>query len=134
MEITKAYPFRKDTIIKSFGISKFMYMFSSISIPIWVSTEIEKIFYNFLWKGPDRIKRNGMIQEIDKGGLKIIDLKCTIEAQHLMWIDRIRVDNSQIWFHVLSYYLKKYCGMLFFNCNYDINKMLLNIPDFLKRY
>ena len=123
----------KIQIIKTFGISKFMYMFSSISIPIWVSTEIEKIFYNFLWKGPDRIKRNVMIQEIDKGGLKMIDLKSSIEAQHLMWIDRIRVDNSQIWFHVLSYYLKKYGGILFFNCNYDINKMLLNIPDFYKK-
>ena len=97
----------KIQIIKTFGISKFMYMFTSISIPIWVSTEIENIFYNFLWKGPDRIKRNVMIQEIDKGGLKMIDLKSSIEAQHLMWIDRIRVDNSQIWFHVLSYYLKK---------------------------
>ena len=58
-----------------------MYMFSSISIPIWVSTEIEKIFYNFLWKGPDRIKRNVMIQEIDKGGLKMIDVKSSIEAR-----------------------------------------------------
>ena len=43
---------------------------------------IENIFYNFLWKGPDRIKRNVMIQEIDKGGLKIFDLKSSIEAQH----------------------------------------------------
>ena len=62
----------------------------------------------------------------------MIDLKSSIQAQHLMWIDIIRGDNSQIWFHVLSYYLKKYGGILFFNCNYDINKMILNIPDFYK--
>ena len=121
----------KIQIIKTFGISKFMYLFSSISIPIWVTNEIETTFYNFLWKGPDRIKRNVMIQDVDKGGLKMIDLKSSIEAQQLMWIERIRRENSQIWFHVLTYYLKKYGGILFFNCNYDINKTLLNIPHFL---
>ena len=122
----------KIQIIKTFGISKFMYLFSSISIPIWVTNEIETTFYNFLWKGPDRIKRNVMIQDIDKGGLKMIDLKSSIEAQQLMWIERIRRENSQIWFHVLTYYLKKHGGILFFNCNYDINKTLLNIPQFFK--
>ena len=122
----------KIQILKTFGISKFMYMFSSIYTPLWVSSELEKIFYDFLWKGPDRIKRNVMIQEIGKGGLKMIDLKSAIQAQQVMWINRIHEDNCQIWFHVLNYYLKKYGGLLLFNCNYDVNTMLMNIPDFYK--
>ena len=53
--------FGKIQIIKSFGISKFIYLFSSVLIPTWVVKEIETIFYNFLWKGKDRVRRNVLV-------------------------------------------------------------------------
>ena len=120
----------KIQILKTFGISKFTYLFSSITIPNRISAEIEKIFYDFLWNGPDRIKRNVMIQDLGKGGLNMIDVKSFIHAQQIVWIDKIKPGNTQIWYHVLKYYLNSYGGLVLFNCNYDMNDLSLNMPKF----
>lgn len=120
----------KIQILKTFGISKFTYLFSSVVIPSRIIEEIEKILYSYLWDGPDRVKRNVIIQELIKGGLKMIDVKSFITAQQLIWIDKIVPENTQVWYQVLKYYLRKNGGLFLFNCNYEIENLSSDVPDF----
>ena len=123
--------FGKIQILKTFGISKFTYLFSSTIIPTKIALEIEKkIFYDNLWKGPDRVKRNVKIQELAKGGLKMIDVKSFIEAQQLIWIDKITPENTKVLYQVLKYYLKRFGGIFLFNCNSKLNNNYRDIPEF----
>ena len=88
--------FGKIQIIKSFGVSKFIYLFSSVSIPSWVVKEIDTIFYDFLWKGKDRIRRNVLIQQIEKGGLKMVDIKSVILAQLILCFKNAKRKQSSL--------------------------------------
>ena len=66
----------KILLIKTFALSQFIHLASVIPIPNKVTQQIEKIIYNFIWKGGKGfIKRNTIIGNIDEGGLKMIDVK-----------------------------------------------------------
>ena len=122
--------FDKIQIIKSFGVSTFIYLFSSVSIPSWVVKEIDTIFYEFLWKGKDRIRRNVLIQQIEKGGPKMVDIKSVISAQQLTWVLRMQKESSQAWYNVFNYYTRKYGGIFLFICNFDADRLSSQIPPF----
>ena len=36
--------------------------------------ELNQILFHFLWKGPDKLTRVSVINEYDKGGLKMTDV------------------------------------------------------------
>ena len=66
----------KITVIKHFAVPKLIYALSSLQYPMKeIIKEIEKIMYAFIWEGkPEKIKREILIQDCEKGGLKMIDL------------------------------------------------------------
>ena len=47
--------FGKITIIKSFLLSKMLYIFSFLPTPEACIKQLNTIIYNFLWKGPDKV-------------------------------------------------------------------------------
>ena len=65
----------KITVLKSLVASQLTYIFSPLQTNYKAIKEINGMFYNFVWndKG-DKIKRNVMINDYDKGGLKMIDI------------------------------------------------------------
>ena len=81
----------KITVIKSFALPKLIYVLSSLqSPPADTIKRIETIMYKFIWDGkPDKIKREILIQDYGKGGLKMIDIKTFIKALKISWIKRI---------------------------------------------
>ena len=42
------------------------------------------MIYHFIWKGNDRIKRSALINDINDGGLKMLDIHSMICAQRVM--------------------------------------------------
>ena len=72
----------KIIVIKSFALPKLIYVLSSLqSPPADTIKRIETIMYKFIWDGkPDKIKREILIQDFGKGGLKMIDIKTFIKA------------------------------------------------------
>ena len=62
----------KTAILKSLVVSQIAYFLSSLPSPTGVIKEINCLFYDFLWdsKG-DKIKRTEMINEYNKGRLKM---------------------------------------------------------------
>ena len=71
-----------------------------------------------------------MIQELVKGGLKMIDVKSFIDAQQLIWIDKITPENTQVWYQALKYYLNRFGGIFLFNCNFEFNDTYRDMPEF----
>ena len=79
------------TIIKSLAVSKFVHLFISLPAPPnGLISELEKLFYKFLWNsGPDRIKRRIIIKNIACAGLRMVELRSFIKALKVSWLQRI---------------------------------------------
>ena len=75
--------------------------------------------YEFLWGSKsEKIKRTEMINEYDKGGLKMIDIQSLNASLKIKWVQSyLNTDNKGKWKSVFDYYLKKYGGKLLFQGN-----------------
>jgi len=62
---------------------------SILCIPQNIIKEIAKCFHSFLWNNTDRIKRNTLISDYSRGGLKMVDLECMLMALKASWIPRL---------------------------------------------
>ena len=73
--------FGRVMIIESLGISQLIYSASNFDVPNYVISTVKKRLFSFLWKNKrDKIKRVGLYQNYDKGGLRMPDLECMIKA------------------------------------------------------
>ena len=83
----KLTPFGRITVLKTIVISKLNHLFIALPNPTEeLINNLQKKFFHFIWQsGTDRIKRDTQMQEYDKGGLKMINLKtyATISNAHL---------------------------------------------------
>ena len=90
---------------------------------------MERMIFKFLWKGPDKVTRNSVINSIKNGGLNLIDIETQIKALRLSWIPRI-LDSAKKgpWKSYFNHYLKPYGGTFLLKCNYEFKDLttLLN--------
>lgn len=70
----------KVTIIKTFLIPKLLYVSSIIETPSDILRRMERMIYKFLWKGPEKVTRNSVINTTEHGGLNLTDIKTQIKA------------------------------------------------------
>ena len=75
-------------IIKTFAISKFLYRASQLPLSNEIIKSANKIIYDFIWKGKDKVKRRALINNIENGGLKMIHLESLIQAQKMSFFKR----------------------------------------------
>ena len=112
--------FGKVLIIKSLGLSQIIYSSSILNIPEGFARLVKTKLFNFLWKNKrDKIKRSGLYQDIDKGGVRMIDTEIMLKAL-IAWIPELLSSGRQNWRTVPDYYLHRLGGLKFFLCcNYD---------------
>ena len=67
----------------------------SIGMPDWVTKEINNCFFTFLWKNnhsdkraTERVRRQVMCNNIDEGGLSMIDLNDFQDGFILSWVEQ----------------------------------------------
>ena len=92
-------PVGKITVIKTFILSKFNYLFSSIPSPNdEFLKKLNQLLFNYLWSGkPDKVKRLCVTQDYINCGMRMVNVKNHINAFQVMWMDRIlKNDSSQI--------------------------------------
>ena len=80
-------------IVKTFAILVLMYRAGSICIDKEVITEANKIIFNFIWKGRDKVKRTSLNGGTEDGGLKAPHLESFIKTQRIMLCKRFS-DNE----------------------------------------
>ena len=68
-------------IVKSFAIpAKFMSKATLIHVTNDLVQAVNKEFYNFIWSRKDKVKPTALINDIEQGGLKMLDIECIIKA------------------------------------------------------
>ena len=70
----------KITIMKTFGFSKLFYTSTMIGMPVNIQKKVNDLVFKFIWKGPDKVKRSVLCADLNKGGLKMFDLKSKIKT------------------------------------------------------
>ena len=118
----------KVTIIKSFLISKFVYVFSVLLTPKEVASESNRMPSQFLWNGVDKVTRVSAINDYERGGLKMIDVDCMIRSLRLGWLQRVFIDSSATWKRYFLYLLEHVGGIFFLSCNFDVKDFNLPSP------
>ena len=82
--------FGKVMIIKTLGLSKLIYSASNLVVPDGIAGTANTKSFKFLWKNKkDKIKRAGLYQDPDKGGLGMTDINIMFKALRLAWIARL---------------------------------------------
>lgn len=127
---------RVTIIVKTFLIPKLLYFSSIIQTPMETIKRMKRMIFQFLWKGPDKVMRNSVINSIYNGGLNLIDIETQIKALRLSWIPRISDSTKKgPWKSYFNHYLKPYGGTFLLKCNYEFKDLttLLNgfYPDLL---
>ena len=78
---------RRILIVKSLGISKFIYTAAVTEINEIIINKIENMIYNFIWRDKKaKIRRKTLIGKYTSGGLQAPDINSIINAQRIMWI------------------------------------------------
>ena len=121
-------------IVKALALSHIVYLVSSICIPKWALNEINKEFYGFVWKySRDKICRKVLINDLTKGGMKMLDLKSFCLAAKAVWCQRIYMSKNETWSILPKAYMD-HCEINLLMCmNKDKeNSIPIRIPQFYK--
>ena len=119
-------------IVKTFAIPKFMYKASLISVSEDLIRDVNKLLYGFIWKGNDKIKRSALINDIENGGLKMLDLHSMIMSQRIITLKRYFEEYCSPWKNILNIFLGEVGGKFILYCNFDTRKLPIYLPDFYK--
>ena len=95
-------------------MAKSIYSASIVNVPTDIPANVTSRLFKFLWKSKrDKIKRDAMYQEYDKGGLRMIDVDVMFKSLRLAWIPRLLQNTKSNWKTVPEHFFQK-CGTLRF--------------------
>ena len=120
----------KIQIIKTFIIPIFLYRASLIPMGKDFVKQANKIIFDFIWKGKDKVKRSTLVSEIEDGGLKAPHLESIIETQRVLCCKKLASDQPSTWRTILRHYLKPVDGKLILCCNFELQKLPIKLPQF----
>ena len=124
-------PTGKITVIKSHALSKINQLILSLPKPSEkITKDIQNLFYNYLWNGgPDKIKRSVVIQNYDRGGLRMIDADSFNNFLKLSWLQRMLILPNKYFTFISRLYPILY-GCIKFGSQYLTERKLRNINVF----
>ena len=106
--------------IKSFVVPVFMYRAGLVCIHKDIVKEANKIIFNFIWKGKDKVKRSALISDVENGGLKAPHLESIIKAQRIMCCKKFADSQQSSWKIILLHYLRQVGGKLILGCDFSV--------------
>ena len=124
----------KITVIKSVVLPLILYISANVAVPDWFVIKTNALLYHFIWSANmDKVKRATLVNKIEHGGLKMIDLETMIQAQRVMWVKRyFKQSEGTGW----TYYLRYMCSKFhilpsdLFKCDLDPEYLYINWPLF----
>ena len=85
--------FGKVTVIKSFILSKITFIATNCTIPEEMIKKLNSILFGYIWGKRDRIKRNVLINDIEYGGIGMVDVESYLHSLKSRWLERIIGDE-----------------------------------------
>ena len=117
-------------IIKYFVIPVFMYRAGLVCSHKEIVKEVNKIIFNFIWKGKGKVKRSALISDVENGGLRAPHLESIIKAQRIMCCKKFANFQQSSWKIILAHYLRQVGGRLLLSCNFSVKKLPVTLPKF----
>ena len=110
------------TVLKSFGLSLFIYLMQSIGLSDDHIKRINTIFYSFIWsptaktgkKVTEKVKRETINKRYEHGGMNMTDIKKLQDSFRLKWADRLFSSSNNSWQDIPNIYFKKLGGIAAF--------------------
>ena len=125
--------FGKVMLIKTLAISQLIYSTSNLPVPAGIEDSVKIKCFKFIWRNKkDKIKRSGLYQDSNKGGLRMTDISLMFKSLKLAWIPRLLCAGKKNWCTVPDHYFRKMGGLNFLlRCNYNV-KYSDQLPVFIK--
>ena len=95
--------------------------------------EVDSLFYYFIWNGKDKVKRNVMISEVEKGGLDMLNIDSMVCTRRVICIKKYLEYYKSPWKAFLNEILIPVVGKLILHCNFDTSKLSIYLPSFYKQ-
>ena len=86
--------------------------------------EVNKLLYGSIWKRNDKIKCTALINDIEDGGVKMLDIQSMILSQRVIALKRFIEDYNNPWKSILETFLGNIGGKSILYCNFDTRKLL----------
>ena len=82
--------FGKVMLIKTLAISQLIYSASNLPVPAGIEDSVKTKCFKFLWRNKkEKIKRSGLYQDSNKGGLRMTDISLMFKSLKLAWIPTV---------------------------------------------
>ena len=117
-------------IVKSFVVPIFIYRAGLVCMHKDIIMETNKILFNFIWKGKNKVKRSTLISDVENGGLRVPHLQSAIKTQRILCCKKFVNSQQSRWKTILLHYLKAVGGKLVLGCGFDIKKLPIKLPRF----
>ena len=79
----------KIQLLKVHIYSKVLYRASLTPVPKWVYDSLDKLAFDFIWKGKKgKINKNTMFLDYKQGGLKMMNFTAQVKSQRIMWVKK----------------------------------------------
>ena len=101
-------------IVKTFAFAKFMFRASALPISKELIKNANSNFFNFIWNGKDKVKRNVLTSTIESGGLNMLDIDSMIRAKRVSCFKKYLEDYPSPWKFFLDERLLPVGGKLYF--------------------
>ena len=131
--------FGRCLIVKSLGISPIVHSAAVLDIHKDYIVKIQSPIFKFIWKEKqDKIKREVLYQDYERGGLRVTHVESLCKALRLAWIQRfLKSDSGRLenWKVIPCSFFKKYGGLYFLlHCNFDEKSLKsIEMPSFYKQ-
>ena len=83
-----SYHYRENSNSQIICYSKIYVKSSYYFFPNNLVKEVNKELYHFIWNGKDKVKRVALINDMEDGGLKMLDIECMIRAQRIICLKK----------------------------------------------
>ena len=120
-------------IVKTFAIPKLMFRASPIPISKELIKNANSIFFNFIWNGKDKVKRNVFTSTIESGGLNMLDIDSMIFTKRVSCLKKYLEDYPSPWKFFLDERLLSVGGKFVLHCNFDTTKLRVTLLPFYEK-
>ena len=126
--------FERATIPKTLGLSQLVSSASNLVVLQGIADMVKTKSFRFIWRNKkDKIKRSGLCQDLDTGGIRMTDVNIMFKALKLAWIPRLMTSDKKNWGTIPNPFFKKMGGLNFLlRCNYE-TKYFNDLPVFYKQ-
>ena len=106
------------TVLNILAYTPLIYIASAINVPEIVINELKTITVDFMWDGgSSKIPYDVLIQDIGKGGLKLVDIEAKINSLKVAWVKRLTDTGTGKYKILASHFLGSDDLELFFKGN-----------------